>query len=82
MAKTREEFEAEYNGGVIMPLLLDGRLSIECRCDWEKCHGWKMSHLDHLEDDVDLYGNTSSEIESAIAHRLEVLSKANLEEKI
>lgn len=77
--KTREEFESEYNGGIILPLLLEGRLSIECRCDWESCCGWKMSHTDWLSDDILLYGNTPKEVEEALAHRLEVVSKVKLD---
>lgn len=73
MTKTREEFEAEYNGGDIMPLLRHGRLSIECRCDWEFCDGWKMTHLDSLSEDIANYGNTPSQIAAAIAHRLDLL---------
>ena len=75
MTKTREEFEAEYNGGDISELILYGRLSIECHCDWGLCEGWKMTSIDRLPDDLYLYGNTSSEIAVALWHRLELLNK-------
>jgi hypothetical protein len=81
VTQTREEFESEYNGGDIRALLLYGRLSIECRCDWELCSGWKMTHLDQLEDDLNLYGNTPSEVEAAVAHRLKLVSEFELEPK-
>lgn len=79
MAIAREEFEAQYNGGNIIPLLLEGRLSIECRCDWEECTGWKMSHVDYLSDDVKLHVNTFDEVRAALDHRLELVSKFKLD---
>ena len=74
MNQTREEFESEYNDGDIMPFLLAGRLSIECRCDDENCKGWKMSDLTRLSDDLTLYGNTLSEVHRAVDHRLNRIS--------
>lgn len=81
MAITREEFEAQYNGGDIMPLLLKGRLSIECRCDWEECDGWKMTSLEQLDDDLKLYGNTLTEVAVATMHHVELVSQFKLGEK-
>lgn len=81
MTKTRAEFEAEYNGGDIMPLLLHGRLSLECRCGENICGGWKMTHLNHLDDDIQLYGNTTSEVASALSHRLDLVSQEILDPK-
>lgn len=75
MVTTREEFESEYNAGGIKELVLHGRLSIECRCSEDMCEGWKMTHLDWLQDDIDLYGNTELEIATAISHRDELLKK-------
>jgi hypothetical protein len=79
--QTRREFETEYNGGDIKYMVIHGRLSIECPCDYEACTGWKMTHLDNLADDALLYGVTPEQITMALAHRLDLVAQFKLEEE-
>ena len=81
MSKTRAEFEAEYNDGKLRDLLLYGRLSIECRCEWDQCSGWKMTQLDRLSDDIKFQHNTPDEVQEAIDHRLTLVDQFKLEPK-
>lgn len=74
---TREQFEAYYAGGDIEPNVRRGRLSIECHevhdDGYEECHGWKMTSVQHLDVDVDLYHNTPEEVVAALRHRSELI---------
>ena len=80
--ETREEFEARWNGGVIMHAVRRGRISIECHenhieDEFRDCTGWKMSHVEGLKDDLEVYGNTQAEVDAAIEHRNQLLEKDN-----
>jgi len=79
---TRQQFEAHWNGGDIMDAVMGGRLSIECHenelPNWDnphECHGWKMSSIDWLADEIELYGATQAEADAATKHRNQLLDR-------
>lgn len=79
-AWSREQFEDYYDGGNRRWIQM-GRLSIECHeCDPEydqfNCHGWRMTQVDRLNDDIEISGNTQAEVIAAMAHREELLTNA------